>query len=65
MSENTIKTQKVVPLPDQQRVAVTLDTLDELEHSVEFLQLMLKKYNDELRAIKSKLNKLRLVLEAK
>lgn len=65
MSTHTINTQKIVPLPHEQRTAVSIDTLDELEHSLDFIRFQIKKTNDELRVITAKLNKLRLILEIK
>jgi uncharacterized coiled-coil protein SlyX len=65
MSEHTTKTDKPVSIPHEQRTQATLDTLDELEHSVSFVRFELKKLNTELTAITNRINKLRLVLEAK
>jgi hypothetical protein len=65
MSTHTPSTEKVTPLPDSMKVSQAIAMLEDMQIEARFITKQLRELNNEQRAMINRMNKLRLMLEAK
>lgn len=65
MSDHTPKTDKPVPLPDSIKVSQAIVMLDDMLLEARFTTKQLRDLNNQQRLLINKMNKMRMMLEAK
>jgi len=65
MSEHNKTTDKVIPLPDTMKVSQAIAMIEDMQIEARFITKQLRELNNEQRAMLNRLNKLRMMLEAK
>lgn len=65
MSEHDTKTDKPVPLPDSIKVSQAIAMIDDMLLEARFITKQLRELNSQQRLITDRINKLRMMLEAK
>lgn len=65
MSDHNTKTDKPVPLPDSIKVSQAIAMLDDMLLEARFITKQLRELNSQQKLITDKMNKLRMLLEAK
>lgn len=65
MSDHTTKTDKPVPLPDSIKVSQAIAMLDDMLLEARFITKQLRELNNQQRLLINKMNKMRMMLEAK
>ena len=65
MSEHKVVTDKVIPLPDTMKVSQTLAIITDMEVDIILTKREIAALTNQVRATSNKIQKIRMMLEAK